>query len=125
KAEKKSEQETERNVKTAELIEITDFGKVQLKIAKVLEAERIENSTKLLKLRIDLGHGDERQLVAGIAESYKPEEVLGRLIVVVANLKSAVIRGTESNGMLLAAKQGRRLKLVTVDGDIAPGATVG
>jgi methionyl-tRNA synthetase len=64
-------------------------------------------------------------LIAGIAEFYKPEEVIGRMIVVVANLQPAKIRGVESQGMLLAAKKGKKLQLVTVDGEIPSGASVG
>jgi len=76
-----------------------------------------------LRLQIDLG-GETRQLVAGVAEHYAPDELIGRTIVVVANLKPAVIRGVESQGMLLAAKSGKALRLLTVDGDLPPGAGV-
>ena len=87
------------------------------------EAEKIEGADKLLKLQIDLGE-EKRQLVAGIALHYKPEELVGKTIVVVANLKPAKLRGVKSEGMLLAASIGDTLKLVTVDGDIGPGASV-
>ena len=106
------------------LISIDDFFKTSLKTAKVLKAEKIEGADKLLKLQIELG-GETRQLVAGIAQYYAPEDVVGRTIVVVANLQPAKIRGIESQGMLLAAKSGKDLKLVTVDGEIASGASVG
>ena len=76
-----------------------------------------------MRLQIDLG-GETRQLVAGVAEHYAPDELIGRTIVVVANLKPAVIRGVESQGMLLAAKSGKALRLLTVDGDLPPGAGV-
>ncbi len=89
-------------VEGKDFISIEDFAKVQLKIARVLEAEKIEKSNKLLKLQIDLG-GETRQIVAGIARKYKPEDLVGRLIVVVANLKPAKLMGVQSNGMLLAA----------------------
>lgn len=72
---------------------------------------------------IDLGT-EKRQIVAGIAEHYKPEELVGKLIVVVANLKPAKLMGIESQGMLLAAKSGDTLRLLTVDGEITPGAKV-
>lgn len=105
------------------VITIDDFSKVDLRIAKVLEAEKVPNSRKLLRLIIDLGT-EKRQIVAGIAEHYKPEELVGKLIVVVANLKPAKLMGIESQGMLLAAKSGDTLRLLTVDGEITPGAKV-
>jgi len=105
------------------LITFDQVMAVNLKTAVVLEAERIEGADKLLKLQIDLG-GETRQLVAGIALHYQPEELVGKTIVVVANLKPAKLRGVESQGMLLAASRGDTLKLVTVDGEIGPGATV-
>ena len=82
-------------------ISIDDFAKVELKTAEVLEVEKVEGADKLLKLQIKVGE-ENRQIVAGIAEHYSPEELVGKKIVVVANLKPAVIRGVESNGMLLA-----------------------
>ncbi|MCK5125797.1 MAG: methionine--tRNA ligase [candidate division Zixibacteria bacterium] len=106
------------------LITIDDVGKVELRVAEVLQAEKVEKADKLLKLQIDIGK-DKRQIIAGVAEFYQPDELVGKKIIVVANLKPAKIRGVESNGMLLAAKVKGQLKLVTVDGDIAPGASVG
>lgn len=105
------------------LVDISEVGKVALRVATVLEAERVEGATKLLRLQIDVGT-DKRQIVAGIAEHYAPEEIIGRRIIVVANLKPAVIRGITSNGMLLAAKSGGVLRLVMPDGELPPGATV-
>jgi methionyl-tRNA synthetase len=93
-------------------------------VAIVEQAERVEKAARLLKLQIDIG-GEKRQIIAGIAEHYAPEEIVGRKIIVVANLKPAVIRGIESRGMLLAAKKDGIMRLVTVDGDIVSGATVG
>ena len=105
------------------VIEIGDFAKVQLRVAEVLEAERVENADRLLKLQIDVG-GDKRQVVAGIAEHYTPEEIKGKRVVVVVNLKPAKIRGLESSGMLLAAKKGKKLSVVTLDRDLPPGAKI-
>ena len=107
-----------------ELIEFTDFTKIKLKTAKVLTAERVEGADKLLKLSIEVGN-EKRQLVAGVAQYYTPEEMVGKTIVIVANLKPAVIRGVESAGMLLAAKSGKKLALVTVEGDLPSGANIG
>ena len=123
KAEKKTEKKTAEQPVNVAVIGVEDFAKLQLKVAKVLEAERIENADKLLKLQVDCG--EKRQIVAGVAAYYKPEEIVGKLIVMVVNLKPAVIRGIESNGMLLAAKKKNELRLLTVDGDIVPGASIG
>jgi len=109
---------------TEGLITIDEFAKVQLKVAKVLEAEKVKGADKLLKLRIDLG-SETRQIVAGIAQHYSPEELVGRSIVVVANLQPAKLRGEVSEGMLLAASdESGRLALLTVDREIAPGSAI-
>lgn len=106
------------------IITIEDFSKVELRVGEVLEAEKIEKSEKLLRLKVDLGELGERQIVAGIAKHYSPEELIGKLIIVVANLKPAKLMGIESQGMLLAAKDGGKLKILTVDGSLKPGAKV-
>ncbi|MEI8140959.1 MAG: methionine--tRNA ligase [bacterium] len=105
------------------LVEYVDFQKIQLRTAKILVAEKVAGADKLLKLQIELG-GENRQLVAGIAQHYEPEVLIGKTVVVVANLKPATIRGVESNGMLLAASVGKNLKLITVDGEFPSGAVV-
>jgi methionyl-tRNA synthetase len=113
------------NVVTVEEIAIDDFFKAQLKTAKVLKAEAVEGADKLLKLQLDVG-GEPRQIIAGIAKFYSPEQVVGKMIIIVSNLKPAVIRGVESRGMLLAASKGKKLTLVTVDAaDFPSGAKVG
>jgi methionyl-tRNA synthetase len=117
--------EEKLNVVTLPEIEIGDFGKVQLRVAKVLEAERVPGADKLLKLQLDVG-GEARQIVAGIALHYAPEQVVGKNIIIVANLKPAQIRGVESRGMLLAASAVKTLTLVTTDDPaFASGARVG
>jgi len=105
-------------------IGIDDVGRVELRTATVLEAERVEGADRLLRLQVDMG-SESRQIVAGIAQHYTPEDLVGRTIVVVANLQPATIRGVESQGMLLAAKKGKKLRLVTTDGDTEPGWSVG
>ncbi len=90
---------TEQGIK--ELISIEDFAKVELRVGRVMSAERVEKSEKLIKLRVDIG--EERQIVAGIGKSYSPEGLVGKKIIVVSNLKPAKLMGTESQGMLLAA----------------------
>ncbi|MBQ8754212.1 MAG: methionine--tRNA ligase [Lentisphaeria bacterium] len=116
--------EKAKEVPPVELIGIEDFAKVQLKTAKVLKAEKAENSDKLLKLQLEVGT-ETRQIVSGIAEYYTPEAITGKTIILVANLKPAVIRGIESNGMLLAAKKGKKLHLVTLDGEMPSGVIIG
>ncbi len=106
------------------LVDVDSFFKNKLVVAEVLAAEKVEGADKLLKLQIDVG-GEKRQIVAGIALHYTPESMIGKRIVVVKNLKPAKIRGIESNGMLLAAKKGKQLTLVTPEGEIPSGAEVG
>ena len=100
-------------------ISIDDFAKVELKTAEILEVEKVEGADKLLKLQIKVGE-ENRQIVAGIAEHYSPEELVGKKIVVVANLKPAVIRGVESNGMLLAVSTKDSVILVTPENTDVP-----
>ncbi|GAB4337162.1 MAG: methionine--tRNA ligase [Calditrichia bacterium] len=104
-------------------ISFEEFMKVQLRTARVLEAEKVKKADKLLKLKIEVGN-ETRQIVAGVAQHYTPEEMVGKTIVIVANLKPAKIRGIESQGMLLAVKDGENLKLVTADGDVNSGCPV-
>jgi methionyl-tRNA synthetase len=103
---------------------IDEFMNIDLRVARVLTAERVAKSKKLVKLWIDLG-AEQRTIVAGIAEAYEPETLVGRTIVVVANLQPAKLMGIESNGMVLAASgdDGRPM-LLSVDGDAAPGTRV-
>lgn len=105
------------------LIDISDFSKVKLRVAAITKAEPVEGANKLLRLQVDLGT-EKRQIVAGIAEHYPAASLIGKKVIVVANLKPAVIRGVESSGMLLAAKTGKSLFVLTPDGDLPPGATV-
>ena len=88
---------------TKPVIEYEDFSKLDLRIGKVLSAERIPGARKLLKLKVDLGPLGERQIVAGLAEYYEPDHFIGKYIVVVANLRPRKLRGELSEGMLLAA----------------------
>jgi methionyl-tRNA synthetase len=109
---------------TDKIISIEDFNKVELKTAEVISAEKTEKSDKLLKLRILLD-SEERQVVAGIAKSYSPEQILGKKIVIVANMKPAKIMGMESQGMILAVqKNDGTLDVLTVDGSVKNGTRV-
>jgi methionyl-tRNA synthetase len=108
----------------AERISIDDFMKVELRVAKVLAAERVPKSKKLLKLQVDTGV-DQRTIVAGIAEAYEPESLVGRSVAIVFNLKPATLMGIESNGMVLAASpEGGKPELVTFDAPPPPGSRV-
>ena len=104
-------------------ISIEDFQKIQLKVARVLTAERIPRSDKLLKLQVDLG-GEQRQIVAGIGKKYEPEAMVGRRVVIVANLKPAKLMGVESQGMVLAAGDIEVGGLVTILEDVELGTKV-
>ncbi len=108
-----------------ELISIDDFAKLDLRVIQVLEAERVPKSDKLLKLKVKLGE-EERQVVSGIAQYYQPEELVGKTLILVANLKPVKLKGVESQGMILAAsdKASGKLTLVTVEGEIPSGTQV-
>jgi methionyl-tRNA synthetase len=98
--------------------------KIELRVAKVLAAERVPKSKKLVKMQIDIG-SEERTIVAGIAEAYPPESLVGRTIVIVANLKPAKLMGIESNGMVLAASPDGGLPvLLGLDQPLPPGTRV-
>jgi methionyl-tRNA synthetase len=104
-------------------IDIDDFAKIELRAARVVSAERIAGSRKLLKLQVDLGD-EQRQIVSGISDAYEPEALVGKKIVLVANLRPAKLMGVESNGMVLAASVDGRAVLCTFDADVAPGTKV-
>ncbi len=106
-----------------ELVGIEDFMKVDLRVGKIVSAERVAKSEKLVKLQVDIG-SETRKVVAGIGKSYTPEELVGKTTVIVANLKPAKLMGVESQGMLLAASSGDALAVVTFDREMKPGAKV-
>ncbi|HOK35499.1 MAG TPA: methionine--tRNA ligase subunit beta [Candidatus Pacearchaeota archaeon] len=105
------------------MITFEEFQKLDLRIAKVINAEKINGSEKLLKLEIDLGD-EKRQIVAGIAKFYEPENLLGKEIVVIANLEPREIMGVESQGMLLAAEIDGEPVLLKPEKEIPPGAKI-
>jgi methionyl-tRNA synthetase len=113
----------DQQVAGPELIGIEDFGKVDLRVGKIIAAERVEKSDKLIKLQVDITT-ETRQVVAGIGKSYTPEELLGKSVVIVANLKPAKLMGVESQGMLLAASTGDLLAVATFDRETKPGSRV-
>jgi methionyl-tRNA synthetase len=105
------------------MISIDQFRSIELKIATIKSAEPHPNADKLMVLQIDLGT-EQRQILAGIRNHYTPEELIGRQIVVVANLEPAKLRGLESQGMLLAASDEGRVIILTPDKTVQPGAKV-
>lgn len=107
------------------LITLDHFQQVDLRVAEIVSAERIPKADKLLKVEVDIGEGENRQVVAGIAEHYKPEELVGKKVIFVCNLKPVKLRGVLSQGMLLAATQeDGPLALTTVDRHVPPGSRV-
>lgn len=104
-------------------ITIDEFMKIQLKTAKVLAAERVPKSEKLLKLHVSIG-SEQRQIVAGIGKKYDPESLIGKTIIVVANLKPAKLMGIESQGMVLAAGDSEVRGLATILEETEPGTKV-
>ena len=123
RAQKPKPIDSEKVKAVEDTIEYADFAKIKLRTARVISAEKVEGADKLLKLQIDLGD-EKRQIIAGVAQFYSPEEMVGKTLIIVANLKPAKIRGVESNGMLLAAKSGKSLVLLSTDTEIPPGATI-
>ena len=105
------------------MINIEEFRTLELKVATIKKADPHPNADKLLVLQIDLG-SEERQIVAGIKSHYSPEELVGKQIVVVANLETAKLRGVESQGMLLAASDADRIVILTPEKKVSPGAKV-
>jgi len=112
------------------MIAFDDFAKVDLRVAKIVEAENHPNADRLLKLQLDDGSGEPRQICAGIKGHYDPADLVGRHIVIVANLEPRTIRGEESRGMLLAASDAakgaeeRSVVVLTPMGEIGAGAVV-
>jgi len=106
------------------LATIDDLSKIALRLALVREAERVPKSDKLLRLQVDVGEGAPRQILAGIGKVYAPEDLIGKRIVVIANLAPRKMMGLESRGMVLAAGDGETLSVLSVDKELPPGAVV-
>jgi methionine--tRNA ligase beta chain len=108
----------------ADVINYEDFAKLELRVAKVLEARPHPNADKLLLLQVDVGE-EQKQIIAGIRQHYTPEQLVGKLIVIVNNLAPAMLRGETSNGMLLAATSGDKVIVLTLDDpSCVPGAKI-
>lgn len=125
KGQDKKEQSKKKEEKPVGVITIDDFAKVQMRVAQVLACEKHPDADRLLVFQLDFG-SEKRQIVSGIAKYYKPEELVGKKVIACTNLKPVVLRGVESNGMILSAVKGKKLRVLTVDGDDMPvGAQVG
>jgi len=109
------------------MINIDEFSKIELRIAKVLEAERVEGSEKLIKMNLDVGDKDEageaqtRQVLAGIGKTYEPTTLIGKQIVIVANLEPRMLMGLESHGMIVAGSDGEGIAIVSPDRELPSG----
>ena len=103
---------------------LEEFKKIELRTAKVLDAQEIPGADRLWKLLIDVG-SEKKEIVAGIKAHYSREALIGRAIIIVNNLAPSIIRGVESKGMLLAAKSESQLTLLTLDRELPPGSPVG
>jgi len=105
------------------LVSVKELGKLDIRIGSVVKAERVPKSEKLLKLEVELAK-ERRTLVAGVAEHYRPEELIGKQVAVIVNLEPAKLMGIKSEGMLLAAVEEGKISLLTVDKPVKPGARV-
>ena len=106
-----------------DIVSFEEFKKMDLRVAHILKAERVAGTDKLLKLEVDIGT-ETRTLVAGVGDVYKPEDLAGKKLAVIVNLRPAVIRGVESRGMILAAEWQGKAKIAFFDQDIPAGAKI-
>ncbi|WP_218991620.1 methionine--tRNA ligase subunit beta, partial [Campylobacter jejuni] len=106
-------------------IKIDDFAKIEIKVAKVLDCQNIEGSEKLLKFQLELDDKEIRQVLSGIAKYYKASDLIGKQVCIISNLKKAKIFGHESDGMILSAKSGDKLVLITPEQLVQNGSLVG
>jgi len=106
-----------------ELISFEEFKKMDLRVGEILSAEKVEGTKKLIKLEVDIGE-EKRTMVAGIAEDYLPQDLLGKKLTVICNLKPALIRGIESRGMILAALVDGKARIAFFDDSVPAGAKV-
>ncbi|MDG6224661.1 MAG: methionine--tRNA ligase [Candidatus Thermoplasmatota archaeon] len=118
------EKEEERMEQETKHVSFEDFMKMELRVGFVREISEHPNADKLYVLKVDIGEGSPRQIVAGLKEHYEAKDILGKWIIIVSNLKPAMMRGIESNGMLLAAEGDGTVSLLTVDRDVRPGSRI-
>jgi len=105
------------------MINFEDFDKADLRVAKIVEAERVEGSDKLLKLQVDLGE-EKRQILAGIGKAYTPEELVEKSVVIIVNLEPRMMMGLESQGMVLAVKDSENLSVLIPEKQVVPGSKI-
>lgn len=106
-----------------DIIDFNQFEKIDLRVGKIIEVEKVEGSDKLVKLQIDLGD-EKRQILAGIGKSYSPEELLNKSVAVVVNLEPKIMLGLESKGMVLAVKDNNNLSVLVPEKEIVPGSKI-
>ena len=104
-------------------IEYEDFMKLEIRIVKILEAEKINKSNKLLKLKVNIG-GEERSVIAGIGKDYEPKELIGKKVPMLINLKPRKVMGVESQAMILAAEDDGKLSILHADKDVKEGSEI-
>ena len=125
KPEQKQQPKKEEKTEVPEgLITIDDFARVEMKVAEVISCEQHPDADRLLVFQLDLGT-EKRQIISGIAKYYKPEDLVGKKVIVCTNLKPVMLRGLESNGMILSAVKGKKLSILTIDGDVIPAGGKG
>ncbi len=105
-------------------ISIDEFSKIDLRVGRIVEAEDVPGSKKLLKLKVDLGELGTRQILSGIKEWYRPEEIVGKYVIVVANLKPKKMMGLESQGMILMADSPKKPVFIVPEEEVEPGTKV-
>ncbi|COS02749.1 methionyl-tRNA synthetase [Streptococcus pneumoniae] len=115
--------EGKEDVPSKDIIDIKDFDKVEIKAATVIDAENVKKSDKLLKIQVDLDN-EQRQIVSGIAKFYRPEDIIGKKVAVVTNLKPAKLMGQKSEGMILSAEKDGVLTLISLPNAIPNGAII-
>src|SRR5699024_10442285 len=117
-------EEESTKLETKPEVEFPDFTKLDLRVAEIIQAEKMKNADKLLKIQVDLG-AEKRQIISGIAEYYEPEELVGKKVVCVVNLKPVKLRGEMSEGMILSAKDtAGNLVVTAIDKDLPAGSIV-
>ena len=119
----KNQSEGKEDVPSKDIIDIKDFDKVEIKAATVIDAENVKKSDKLLKIQVDLDN-EQRQIVSGIAKFYRPEDIIGKKVAVVTNLKPAKLMGQKSEGMILSAEKDGVLTLISLPNAIPNGAII-
>lgn len=110
-------------METKEVINFEEFEKIDLRAGKIIEAERVDGSDKLLRLQMDIGE-EKRQILAGIGKTYVPEELINKTVIVIINLEPRMLMGLESQGMVLAVKDNNNLSVLVPEKEILPGSKI-